>query len=374
MKIIFNTHSPTAAASLFYRSRMKMLPGIRFDDYDHYGDYDVALFMTYKDDLPEMCRARRLNPDLRIGIMDARGAMVRSYLDVIDFFVLDSVEMSDYWGDANRPIFIYPDIPEVPLLEKRHMEKKRIVVGYHGNQAHLAGMYRSFSPALELLGHELDIELLAVYNLKAGKCEFGLPRHVKVCHVQWHENVYTEELSEADIGICPALMPLRNPDGLKRRASLSCFFQDNNDDYLIRYKMPSNDGRAAIFGFLGIPVVADMLPSFLQLIRHGYDGFIVHHPGGCYQALKHLAFDAELRERMSSRMREKIRTRFDFARINRDFLAFLAEVPAAPSPPLNFHPSPDRISVADAAVLGRINRRLYMKSIVKTIMKMTMKK
>ena len=46
MKIVFNTSSPNAAASLFYQQGMQNIEGIKFFD-QNYKNYDVALFMTY---------------------------------------------------------------------------------------------------------------------------------------------------------------------------------------------------------------------------------------------------------------------------------------------------------------------------------------
>lgn len=371
MKIVFNTGSPDAAASLFYAAGMKPLPGIAFGDYGHYPDYDVALFMTYDADLLEMRRARAANPKLKIGLIDARGSKVLPYLDVIDFFVLDSIEMEDFWAGYNRPIFIYPDIPTVPMIEKKHVNKGKIIIGYHGNRAHLGGMFPEISSALDLLGKTYELELLAVYNMRQGKNTLGLPLHVPVRHVQWHEKVYEQELAESDIGICPALMPIANLTRIKHKASVSAFFADNDDDYLVRYKMPSNDGRAAIFGFLGIPVVADMLPSYLQLIEHGKNGFIAMSRGGYYQCLKKLIDSPDLRDHISATMRKRIVGRFDFNRINREFLSFLGSL----EPSCHLRPLEDSAIHTEQEKrykreLGKISRKLFFAQCIKSCRKL----
>ena len=97
--------------------------------------------------------------------------------------------------------------------------------------------------------------------------EYGLPKNLKTRHIQWHENVYNEELSNVDVGIIPTSMPLNTKSS--RIVRVNSFFNDTDDDYIIRFKMPSNPGRMIVFWKLGIPVVADFLPSHFQFIREG---------------------------------------------------------------------------------------------------------
>ena len=79
-KLLFNTHYKDSAASMFYIDGMKSLPNITFFDFDNYFDYDVALFMTYKNDLIELKKAKQLNPNLIIGLLDPRGSQVDEYI------------------------------------------------------------------------------------------------------------------------------------------------------------------------------------------------------------------------------------------------------------------------------------------------------
>jgi hypothetical protein len=186
-------------------------------------------------------------------------------------------------------------------------------------------MYPNISRALELLGAKYALEMLAVYNVRdLGKCCYGLPSNVPIRHVQWHKNVYNQELSEADIGIVPAVMPVRNLRQIKKSASICAeFFNDTNDDYFIRFKMPSNPGRIIVYGSLGIPVVSDFFPSAMQTIKDGENGLLAYGCGGWYHALEKLILSSHLRQRLSDAMMKTVLEDFAFDVQNFKFRQFL---------------------------------------------------
>ena len=69
-----------------------------------------------------------------------------------------------------------------------------------------------------MLADDFEVEFWAIYNFEQlGKWDLGLPKNVKVRHVQWHPKVYTEELSEVDIGIVPSCMPIKAKSNRKSR-------------------------------------------------------------------------------------------------------------------------------------------------------------
>ena len=325
MKIVFNTRYPEAVASKAYYSPLSRLSNISFNDRGNYNNYDIALFMTYSQDLVDLREAKKVNPLLIIGLIDPRGSQVKDYLDYIDFFVVDSIEMRDFFAGYNKPIFTYYEYPDINDAFKKHKDKKPIIVGYHGNRVHLEGMYPNISKALEKIGNKYDIEFWAMYNLKSlGKFTFGIPKNVPVKHIQWSEKNYIEILSKVDIGIVPCLMPIRNIKIAKKELSINAnFFNDSDDDYLIRFKMPTNPGRIVVFSKLGIPVISDMFPSAMQLINDGEDGLIAYSCGGWYRAIETLINNHSLRNDMSCKMRSKIKSIFDFDVQNEKFNDFI---------------------------------------------------
>lgn len=323
MKIIFNTRVPDLPASQFYLEGFQLNTEVKFFDYNNYEKYDFALFMSYKEDWNDIKEAKRINSKLKIGVCDPRGTSIKKIVHLVDFFLVDSIEMYDFFQSFNIPIFIYPDIPKLPIIEKEHKKKDKIIIGYHGNLLHLRSIFPHITQALDYLSDKYNIELWVVYNIKNGKWDFALPKKCKVRHIQWHKNVYIQELKNVDIGICPSLMPLRNINFIKKISTKWGMFSENKDDYLIRFKMPSNEGRAAVFGHLGIPVIVDLLPANLQLVQYNWNGLIAYSSQGWYRALEKLIINHEFRNLLSSNMTLKIREKYDFVKINKDFNEFL---------------------------------------------------
>lgn len=336
MKIVFNTKRPADASSAFYRQGLSGLDCVEFCDWGNYDKYDIALFMTYKNDLKELAAAKKQNPKIKIGVLDPRGQKkVEPFLDKIDFFVVDSLEMKDFFSRYGKPICLYAEYPYFDLKKKEHVEKDKIIVGYHGNKVHLAGMYPHITQALELLGEEFDLELWMVYNIKGlDKLRFGLPENVKLRHIQWDQDVYEEYLCKVDIGIVPGLMPVNNIGKIRRKTRVCKYmFLDSEDDYILKFKMPSNAGRIIVFARLGIPVAADFYPSALHVIEDGRTGRLACSAGGWYSALKELILDWRLRQRLSDNMQAFVTERFDYDIQNKNFSEFLENITAETNAP-----------------------------------------
>lgn len=328
IKIVFNTRYNEAPCSVFYRDAFATLDGMVFSDWTNYDRYDIALFMTYEQDLIDLAEAKRNHPNLRVGLIDPRGSNVARFLKYIDFLVVDSLEMKDFFAGYQLPMFQYYEYPNIEKRDKNHVQKESVIIGYHGNNVHLAGMYPHVTRALEVLGKEYKIELWAIYNIEnLGKCTFGLPGNIPVKHIQWSEENYYKYLTKVDIGIVPNLMPIKNINRMKKKAQVCrSFFNDSRDDYLIRFKMPSNPGRFIIFGKLGIPVVTDFYPSALQFIKDEHNGMLACSAGGWHRALRSLIVSAELRQKIADAMRKTIDRYFDFERQNTEFLVFLEKL------------------------------------------------
>ncbi len=307
----------------FSRSRQ-----VGFFDWDGYEKYEVALFMTYDQDIKELVAAKKKNPNLKVGLIDPRGSRVIDCLPFVDFLIVDSLEMKDFFAGTGLPILLYAEYPDIKNISKQHENGEKIRIGYHGNKLHLAGMYPYVSSALEKLGEKYPIELWAMYNIRGlGKCRLGLPCNIPVRHIQWDMENYGAILSKTDIGIVPNLMPIRNIDKIKAKASLlKKFFNDSNDDYLVRYKMPSNPGRIIVFGKLGIPVVTDFYPSAFQIIQDGVNGNLVCSPGGWYAALKDLIENPGRRQIFAENLKQTINKKYDYDIQNQNALIFFKQL------------------------------------------------
>lgn len=328
MKIVFNTRCPENASSESYRQGFSSLKEMSYFDWDFYNNYDIALFMAYTNDLLDIEIAKKKNPKLKIGLIDPRNSGIHKYIRFIDFLVVDSIEMKDFFGQFQLPILVYYEYPNLGKLKKTHSKKKEIIIGYHGNKVHLGSMYPNTSRALELLGEKYKIEFRAMYNIeKLGKWELGVPENIPIKHIQWSEKNYHEELAQVDIGIVPNLMPIREINKIKAKAVINKrYFLDSQDDYLTRFKVSSNAGRIIVFSILGIPVVADMFPSALQFIRDEYNGMIAYSCGGWYNALEKLIINPIMRQTLADNMEKSINHIVDFKIQNEKFIKDLEKI------------------------------------------------
>ena len=326
MKIVFNSRLPQAPCTVFYHDALTQLEHVTAYDYENWDSYDVALFMTYREDLLDLIRIKTENPDLITAIIDPRGEWVKKYLGYADFLIVDSLEMRDYWSVSELPIFEYAEYPAITLRRKKHSATSgKTIIGYHGNKIHLESMEGAIVPALDRLGKEYDVELWAMYNIEErGKWEKGVP-DIKVRHIQWSYDNYYDCMAEVDIGIVPCFLPEKNWFRFANLPVLRAFnrFNKTGDDYLLRFKMPTNPGRIIIWGLLNIPVVSDFFPSAMQCIEDGRSGFLACSEGGWYRALRKLSQDNETRQHCADNLTDFIMHQYAFPKQNDRLIHFL---------------------------------------------------
>ena len=326
MKITFNSNFPDSPTSSFYAAGFKKVSNISINDFKHYEKYDIALFPSYLEDLEEIKYALRKNPTIKIGVVDPRShKLIKKYLPLIDFFIVDSIEMNDFWLNFEKPIHTYYEFPDIQPSEKIHSLKKTITIGYHGNKVHLVSIFPRLTKALEILGDKYQIKLKAVYNIKElGYWEIGRPKNILIQDIQWSEDSYLQELSECDIGIIPSLVPIKKNS--KHKTKVSKFFLGNDDDYLLRFKMLSNPGRMIVFSRLHIPVVAEMTPSHINFIKNGENGFLAYSTGAWVNSIENLINDHDLRNKISKNMFKTHEMFFNHEIQNKLVLKFLESV------------------------------------------------
>lgn len=321
MKIVFNTSEPGAACSLFYTQAFSGLPEVTFSDLN-IGNYDIALFMTYDSRFIEYFKNKY--PFVKIGMIDPRSYKVKEAASHCDFLIVDSVEMEDYWRQVKKPIFRYVEYPNVPYIDKEHTNNDTIKIGYHGNLIHLECMSDTATVALSSLGKRYNIELVVMYN---GKPPTGnenwYPENIKIRHVPWSMENYVKELSQCDIGLAPNNMTY-DPEQM-RLLETQDKFNFNDDDYFIRFKMPSNPGRYVIFGRLGIPTISDFYPSALRYLTDDR-GMVAHSASGWEYCIEKLINDIELRKSLSDNLKDFIKKEWDFSVQNKKFLSFLSNI------------------------------------------------
>jgi len=306
MNVLFNTNLNTACSHIFFDLRKKFLSSghsVGQNDWSHYEKYDLIFFLGRDARVGEV---KKKNPKALVGIMCP---WLEKESRMADFLLLDSIEMRETFLSWNKNFFIYFMFHPTPEIPKKHSAKERIIIGYHGNKVHLTCM-RDTVCALDRLSEKYNIELWAIYNQKKlGKWRKNVPKRCLVRHIQWTEDVYQKELSKCDIGIAPAKVPINGAFGdITSRFITSFLFKYNwaayyKSDYLIRFKHPTNPSRLYPFSRLRIPVVAEFVPSYAEMIRDDHSGFLVCGEEGWYHALEKLILDAELRNTMSRNLK-----------------------------------------------------------------------
>lgn len=328
MKIVFNSRHPESPATIFYKSGMINIADLRMDVFDSYEDFDVILVMGFGRDLQEAKLARSKNTRAKIGLLDPRGYLSQDVVKSIDFLVVDSIEMQDFFTQYGKPVFRYVEYLDVARVSKKHEKKDKIVIGYHGNKIHLMAMYPKITSALDALSSRYNIEFWAVYNIKnLGLWNLGLPATTTVKHIQWSEEKLSEVLGQIDIGIVPALIPFQGEEGIeKSRWPFTSVFNHQVGDYCWRFKMPTNFGRGIVFAMNGVPIVSDPFPSAFEFIQNGQNGFLAYSSAAWYVALEKLIKDHNMRNEFAEKMDRDVFERVNYKTQNMAFTDFLKNI------------------------------------------------
>ena len=361
MKLVLNTRSNTMGARVCIYDLHKRLTRLgvqaQLNDWDHYDRYDVAVFTGYDEDI---AKAREQNPGIRIAIADPKEGNpkhVRAAREA-DFLMVSSVEQRDVFYRYNRNIMIYHMFPEMEQIEKEHTDHSPIIIGYHGNRVHLECMANGAQLAINELARRRRIEFWAMYNIRRlGQAYIGMPDDslVRVRHIQWSEENYYTELGQADIGIVPNEVPIKDKAKMLEVSGYPVTeFNYEPYDHLTRYKASSNPGRIYVFSKLGIPVVSDFCPSAAQFIIEGRSGFLASSPQGWFEALNRLAESAALRSNCAAQLRRICDELGDPREQTEQFLSFCER--DAPTRPITFTPVDVEATVRKAKISHYVSK------------------
>jgi len=330
MNIVFNTNYKQAGAEMwtdYVTPRLaKAGHNVTYNDWDNYEKYDLALFMSPDSKVKE---AKRKNPNILVGIADPKASSTWKIKEawLADFLSVTSLEQRDFFLKYNKNIHIYFHFRYIKEIYKNHIDKEKIIIGYHGNKTHLNCMMH-ISKALDDLSEKYNIEFWAIYNIKnLGKWRKNLPKKCPVKHIQWSKENYYKYLSQTDIGVIPANIPISLKRGKLMNRFLSSFFKNSlrydRNDYLIRFKYSTGPGRTYPFTQLYIPVVAEFMPSYCQMIQNEQSGFLVYSKEGWYDALEKLIISPNLRNKMSRNLKNFIDNNYSPDINFKNFLNFI---------------------------------------------------
>lgn len=327
MKLVINTNYKFSAGTSVLNGLERRLREANFDvsinDWENYDKYDVSIFMAPDSKVRE---AKKINPNILCGIFDPKVSLPWQIKEIesADFLIVSSIEQKESLLKYNKNIFIYYMFPDIKEVKKEHIEKDKIIIGYHGNKQHLSAM-KDVSWALDKLAKKYDIEFRAIYNIKKlGKWNKNVPKVCPVKHVQWSEETLSSDLINCDIGVVPSVLPASR---FFSRPLSSFFFNKegyHNNDYVERFKFSNNPGRIYVFSQLGIPVVTDFTPSACQIIKDGESGFLVGTKEGWYEALKKLINNVKIRNDFSKNLKDNISRSYSVEKNFGQFLAFIS--------------------------------------------------
>ena len=336
MKFVLNARNPDSAAALvcvdgLARQLQALGHVAAINDWSNYSRYDVAIFMAADAD----CEAvRSANPRVLIGVADPKPSTQKQAREA-DFCIVSSIEQREVFMSLNRNQFIYYMIPdfEAHLVQHRSKERHRIV--YHGNKVHLNSSYHGLVPALNELGKKHPIQFDVIYNISAlGRWTMGRPdpRYCQTRDLQWYPGCYKDYFADADIGVVQNLMPWRY-EGLVRRLGMvsQTLLLEDAFDHVAKYKSSANAGRAFVFGYFGIPVVAEAIPSACDAIIDGHSGRLVLTAEGWYDALEDLILSPQRRQHLADNFRQAIADRFAPEVSARRLVAFVSQLVNKPT-------------------------------------------
>jgi len=312
MKILFTTKfkdAPSTQLSLGLLKGLGNIPGVIFDCFNtSYSEYDVVIFMGYD---PDIKAVRAKNSKAKVGVMDPRPSFKIQPMGA-DFILAHGVEMEDWYLSYTPNIFryyIYPNFIGKEL--RKHKDTGKIILAYHGNKKHLEEMTPRVTEVVSALSAIVPVEFRVMYDIAGlGRWNPGFPDKVALSLIQWAPENYDKYISSSDIGIVPGFTSYR----------------DNAVDYLPVYKITSNPGRILVFGNYGIPVVADMFPSALQVIEDGVSGYVCCSTHAWSDRLVRLARSSSLRSRMGLALNEKFSKSAAAGVLNRGLVEFIKDL------------------------------------------------
>lgn len=325
IKLLFQTKNIKGPSTIFNQNLLKGLNELKDISIDFYNtdyiNYDVVLFMGYDSDIK---KAKQSNPSIKVGIIDPRPSFNIDFTDV-DFILANGIEMRDYYSKYSKNIFNYYIYPELEFVKVKKNNQK-VVIGYHGNKIHLMASKERLMPAIELLAQKHKVELWLMYDVESlGQWKYSkLSENLLIKHIQWSEDGYHKYMSQADIGVVPSLMPIKNIS-LVKKISKSIFnvLNENFSDYFLRFKVTSNVGRGLVFAQLKVPVIMDMTPSALQFVSDSENGFVCYSSESWSSALFKLAESEDLRLAMAENLYKEFNLNYSSKEINIKLMNFL---------------------------------------------------
>jgi glycosyltransferase involved in cell wall biosynthesis len=208
-------------------------------------------------------------------------------LGIVDAVICENNYTASYAKNYCKSLYIVPDAPPLDKFNESRKtivpKSKKVVVGWVGSPETARPLICLLDDLDKLAAEGLDFELRVL------GCPAALFSNLEFlpCHVihYYNEMQMIEELLKFDIGLFP----------------LSC-----NQDALTR-----GVGKALVYMSAGVVVVAQKRGEVVDLIDHGQNGFLAETNADWMDKVKDLVGNSNLRNSLSKKGYETIKTRFD---------------------------------------------------------------
>lgn len=237
-------------------------------------------------------------------------------INIADFLITGSIEERDYFLNHKNNVFRFPQIEIFKQKNKIHKSSKIIKLCYHGNLEHLNSMRIEIQNALERLSGVVNLELIAIYDKNLGLWKKNRP-NIRIKDIQWNYRTIVKQISNCDIGIVPCI-----PSHLLDKKYCKYNFFTNivksnfgpvsrPNDYLLQFKIYSNQGRSFVFHQLLLPVIADFCPSNFEILSDDRFGRLAHSENSWYYNMLELSTSADLRNELSKNAYNIFKKKYD---------------------------------------------------------------
>ena len=182
-----------------------------------------------------------------------------------DFVIAGSIEEKISLSHHSN-VILYPLIEKMFQSQadyKKHSEKDKIRIGFHGSYTHLCKFDFGLKNALEEFDKNNNMELFIITSNPSYQWSVGAPNVKNLTVKKWNYETIKEDFLSCDIGVVPNITRL-DFDDMRMGTSVDLGLYDT--DYVVRFKNKSNAGRAFVFHQLGIPVIADLTPSNMHIL------------------------------------------------------------------------------------------------------------
>ena len=254
---------------------------------------DYGIIICGKNDVTLAVKLKQAMPFKKVGLINLAANTIGL---PVDFIIVGSHEEADSLISAYENVFLYPLLERMYQTSKnklkKHEDKEKLIIGFHGHFPHLAKFEPHLKEALEAFNQSHPIELLVVTTNLEFDWQVGKPNVPDITIKKWGLKTAKKDIMSCDIGVVPNVTTL--DVNSKNDIALGL----HNTDYAIRFKNKSNAGRCFVFHQLGIPVVADFTPSNMHILSNPDCGMIAHCAAGWVKAFETLK-DFKVREHMS---------------------------------------------------------------------------